>query len=103
MGGDEFAVIELIQQNISSAEPSQLPKKLVSLLNSATMIAGKSLTISASIGISQFPTFAKSIPEVLKQADFAMYEVKQEGKNGAAYFKPIPASAIKNTPLSNVS
>jgi diguanylate cyclase (GGDEF)-like protein len=103
MGGDEFAVIELFQQNISGAEPSQLPDQLVSLLNSATMIAGKSLTISASIGISQFPTSAKNIPEVLKQADFAMYEVKQQGKNRAAYFKPCPVATIKNNPLSNVS
>jgi len=103
MGGDEFAVIELIQLNGSDATPSPLPSKLVSLLNSSTMISGKSLTISASIGISQFPTFAKSIPEVLKQADFAMYEVKQQGKNGAAYFKPYSVSTIKNNPLSSVN
>jgi diguanylate cyclase len=103
MGGDEFAVIELIQQPESDAEPSQLPDKLVNLLNCSTMVAGKSQVISASIGISQFPTFAKNIPEVLKQADFAMYEVKQQGKNGAAYFKPCPIATIRKKPLSNVS
>jgi EAL domain-containing protein (putative c-di-GMP-specific phosphodiesterase class I) len=43
------------------------------------------LTVSASIGISTFPANGKTSPELLRNADAAMYHIKENGRNGCDF------------------
>ncbi|MCW8327436.1 GGDEF domain-containing protein [Photobacterium sp. SDRW27] len=89
MGGDEFAIIELCSPSTNSQANhphSDITDLLTEVFAQPFMFAGALHQISASIGVSQFPKQAKSISAVLKQADFAMYEVKQCGKDGLRHF-----------------
>ncbi|MCG7585434.1 GGDEF domain-containing protein [Photobacterium sp. OFAV2-7] len=87
MGGDEFAVIELCQP--TGNNNSCITEQLTEIFSKPAMFAGSFHSISASIGVSQFPKEAKSVSQVLKQADFAMYEVKQQGKDGLLHYRTL--------------
>jgi len=87
MGGDEFAIIELCQP--TGDVNSCISDQLAEVFNRPAMFAGSFHPISASIGVSQFPKAARSTSEVLKQADFAMYEVKQQGKDGLLHYRSL--------------
>lgn len=78
-GGDEFIVA--IPDFISVSE---LEKRAISIIKSLSHpfeIEGDEYTITTSIGISIFPTDGKDIKTLLKNADYAMYKAKGQGKN----------------------
>ena len=83
MGGDEFAVIEYLTEQ----HEGNISQKLLSCFRQPIILNGKNYAVSASIGSSEFPTPASSVSELLQQADFAMYEVKQQGKNGVIHYQ----------------
>ncbi|TSE19273.1 Phytochrome-like protein cph2 [Tepidimonas alkaliphilus] len=57
---------------------------------------GRSLRITASLGIAVFPDHAGSLAELVAAADLAMYHAKSAGKNGwRLYDGQIDASAIE--------
>jgi len=79
MGGDEFAI--LIRDIDSDSDAINVSKRLLNCLRSEYDIGGARLTIGASIGISFFPEDGKHANELLKNADIAMYQAKEGGKN----------------------
>lgn len=95
MGGDEFAIIEKLQ-----ADPmSSLDAVLMDAFKAPAYYAKEFHAISASIGASEFPKHAKTVSHLLQQADFAMYEVKQQGKNGMIHYSTRQAEAAENSPM----
>ncbi|MDV5169475.1 GGDEF domain-containing protein [Photobacterium rosenbergii] len=83
MGGDEFAVIE----SLAVQHEINISQKLLNSFQQPVILNGKNYPISASIGSSEYPLNASNVSEVLQQADFAMYEVKLQGKNGVVHFQ----------------
>ncbi|MBL1417161.1 MAG: diguanylate cyclase [Moritella sp.] len=79
-GGDEFVVLLTDVRDIRSIE--KVAKRLRVSLNQAVMINNLSVNLSASIGISFFPDHTLIPKELISQADKAMYQVKNKGKNG---------------------
>jgi len=49
-------------------------------------VDGRQLAVSASIGVSVFPSDGDQINTLMRQADMAMYEVKSRGRNGWLFF-----------------
>ncbi|MBK7993662.1 MAG: GGDEF domain-containing protein [Blastocatellia bacterium] len=85
IGGDEFIII--LEDIFSLEDAAKVAQKVVNTLSTAFAIEGKKLLIGASIGISIFP-FHGHDPEILiKNADKAMYEIKEAGKNGFGFYK----------------
>ena len=84
LGGDEFIV--LLPKLGSPNEALQVAKKLLLALE----VPGKSkdlgLRIEASIGIANFPEHGKSVDELLRHADLAMYQSKKRGGNCVSIF-----------------
>ncbi len=78
-GGDEFAVLLTEIVNVSDCE--RVAKKILSAFRLPHQVAGKSLVIGLSIGISIFPTDAKSCQAMFNHADKAMYEAKKTGSS----------------------
>lgn len=84
-GGDEFLVVLIGIKNMDEVNISI--KRFQSIIKSSQIqINDKALDISASIGISVFPTDATDIPTLIDQADQAMYEVKRSGKNNFKFY-----------------
>jgi diguanylate cyclase (GGDEF)-like protein len=83
LGGDEFVVILPDITDITDVK-SIADKVLVSISNE-DYVPDKDISLSASIGISVFPTDAKDGSALLKLADDAMYIAKHSGKNRYHY------------------
>jgi len=75
LGGDEFGVI--IAPLASVAEATQLAGRISDALARPLPVAGISLRIDASIGISVCPEHGSTAEVLLRKADVAMYEAKR--------------------------
>jgi diguanylate cyclase (GGDEF)-like protein/PAS domain S-box-containing protein len=83
LGGDEFTVIVPIQD---ASHAKIVADKLLSAFEAPFSIAGQSLTIQASLGVSVYPHDGTDASTLQKHADIAMYHVKNSGKNDAHMF-----------------
>ncbi|MFH1217289.1 MAG: sensor domain-containing diguanylate cyclase [Pseudomonadota bacterium] len=84
LGGDEFAVIldnlHDLQDAVNTAE------RILAAFSKPVLLRGKEIYSSPSIGIALYPLDAQSIENLLKNADIAMYQAKQNGGNGYSFF-----------------
>ncbi len=82
LGGDEFAVI-LPGADIETG--MLVANKLLTALEDSINIDGMELSISASLGIASFPEHGVNPSSLLKSADVAMYEAKQNKEGYCVY------------------
>ena len=80
LGGDEFAALLVNATNYEVMEPAF--KNLCDKLSKTYTKDGKSVKVSASIGISSAPNQGSTFEELYKKSDLALYQVKKESKNG---------------------
>jgi len=84
LGGDEFAIL---LDGLSTPETAaKIASSVVSALAKSFNIAGHQLFISASIGISCYPEDSLDADALLLNADIAMYQIKEAGRNGFRFF-----------------
>jgi len=85
LGGDEFTIILPDIDGLSGGE--QVAKKVLESLAQPLTLAGReeSLT-SGSIGIAFYPDDTSNADTLLKYADMAMYQAKENGRNAFAFF-----------------
>jgi len=79
LGGDEFTVVM-----DSVSEPGVIAgfaNRLLDVVRQPIRLGGCEVVVSASIGISVYPTDVDSIDELLASADAAMYRAKRAGRN----------------------
>jgi len=79
LGGDEFVLL-LVGLQAPEECVSSLHRLLLAI-NQPIQLRGKSLRISASIGVSLYPEDEQDADTLLHHADQAMYIAKQSGKN----------------------
>jgi len=84
-GGDEFSII-LTGKNIPDYA-CMLADKIIEKLSQPYEIDGSYVYIGASIGIAIAHDDKSDETELLKQADIALYEAKNEGRNTFCIFK----------------
>lgn len=83
LGGDEFvAILEDIQRR-ENVVP--IVKNLMQALNEPYMLAQVKVSIGVSIGISFYPLDGYDVESLLRNADNAMYHVKQHGRNNYCF------------------
>ena len=84
LGGDEFT---LILPDISTSRGAAIvAQKILKSLTMPFLLSNGEYTIGASIGISIYPSNGISSEELVKNADIAMYQAKQNGKNNYQFF-----------------
>ncbi|WP_205231454.1 EAL domain-containing protein [Azospira oryzae] len=83
LGGDEFVVV-LADAQLDGA--SQVARKIIDRVGQPFVIDGHQLTVTPSIGISLFPHDARDFQSLLKNADTAMYQAKESGRNAYQFF-----------------
>jgi diguanylate cyclase (GGDEF)-like protein len=78
LGGDEFIVL-IEGPRVAEAAPG-IASRIMDALNETLLMDGHSMTVGASIGISQFPDDSGTAEELLLNADAAMYAAKSGGR-----------------------
>ncbi|WP_345814993.1 diguanylate cyclase [Paraburkholderia sp. PREW-6R] len=78
LGGDEFIV--LVEGPRSAEAAPAIASRVVQALNEELVVDGQSMTVGASIGISQYPDDSSTPEELLLNADAAMYAAKTGGR-----------------------
>jgi diguanylate cyclase (GGDEF)-like protein/PAS domain S-box-containing protein len=86
MGGDEFVV--LIEEFTEAGQVAEVAKKLLDTVGRPFSLQGRECQVSASLGISIYPDDGKDADTLIKNADIAMYLVKQQGKNSFRFYSP---------------
>lgn len=86
LGGDEFVTLYPAPEN--SEQVANLASRIAATLDQPFLIDGRYFSISSSIGITLYPDDGTSSNEILKNADIAMYEAKQSGRNQFTFFTP---------------
>lgn len=81
LGGDEF-VMALSGRLHEIAGIRSVADKVLTALAAPFRIQEQEILISASIGISLFPDDSGAAAELLEYADQALYQAKQDGRNG---------------------
>jgi diguanylate cyclase (GGDEF)-like protein/PAS domain S-box-containing protein len=84
LGGDEFIV--LAGDLAGPGDASPLAEGLLEQLRRPFLLDGRELVLTASLGIACFPQDGDGAPELLRNADTAMYHAKAEGRNAYQYF-----------------
>lgn len=96
MGGDEFTVI--LAELPSSSHLETLLQKMLRSLGDVFQLGTEQVFVSASIGITMYPTDATEIEDLLKNADQALYVAKGAGRNRFSFFTP----ALQEAALTRV-
>ena len=86
IGGDEFLLIIEDIDNVESVKETF--NRILESLKKPLDLGGFRYYVSCSIGISQFPIDSYDPDELIRQADMAMYQAKQSGKNTYCFFHP---------------
>jgi len=98
IGGDEFTII--FDNITEESDAILLANKLIETIKKPFEIEGQTFYLSLSIGVSLFPYHGLNKNELSKNADSAMYEVKNNGRDGILlYDKRFTESLIKKVSL----
>jgi diguanylate cyclase (GGDEF)-like protein/PAS domain S-box-containing protein len=84
LGGDEFTVI--LQDVRGADDAAMLAQKLVNAIAEPFCAEGGDIFIGASVGITLYPNDAQEAEGLIRNADLAMYRVKETGRNGYRFF-----------------
>lgn len=92
LGGDEFAL--LVKNRGGIAELEAKAKGIISALEKNWVVSSQEFFISLSIGIALYPEHGSTYQTLLKNADTAMYAVKNKGKGCYELFEKTMADKI---------
>ncbi|MBK9440401.1 MAG: EAL domain-containing protein [Comamonadaceae bacterium] len=83
-GGDEFTVV--LPELDRAEDAAMVALALQKSLTLPFLLAGHSVHISASIGVALYPQDGESVDVLIRNADLAMHSMKDQGRNGHAFF-----------------
>lgn len=83
LGGDEFTILF---PHSNTEECEEFAKELLQLFVNGFVLDGNEYFITPSIGISIYPKDGDDVNTLIKNADTAMYNVKEKGKNNYQLF-----------------
>ena len=84
LGGDEFVIVLDDVPNIEAVDSTA--GKVLEVLGKPFDLGGPEFFASASIGISVFPQDGGNARTLLKNADAAMYQAKESGRNNVQHY-----------------
>ena len=100
LGGDEFLVMldELNEDAIAAAaQAKHVATKILTSLRQPYTLGERTYSGTASIGITLLAEQHRTIDDIFKQADLAMYQAKADGRNTLCFFDPQMQAAVSAT------
>jgi diguanylate cyclase (GGDEF)-like protein/PAS domain S-box-containing protein len=85
-GGDEFVV--LLSEVEHAEDAAILARRILQAVSEAHFIEKHDLHITTSIGVSVYPDDGLDAETIIKNADTAMYQAKENGRHGYQFFEP---------------
>ncbi len=85
LGGDEYAV--LLEDATSVQEARNVAMRILDEVNRPFLVEGHEIRITASLGVVYADSREMSAEEVLRAADVAMYDAKENGRNRVHIFE----------------
>jgi len=85
MGGDEFIIVLTRQPDEQAVALAS--REFLMALRAPHQIEDNELFVTASIGVAIYPRHGKTVAELLRNADLAMYHAKNSGKNEVEVFR----------------
>ncbi|MDO9208185.1 MAG: diguanylate cyclase, partial [Sulfuricurvum sp.] len=99
LGGDEFI---MLFPNTDSNAAMHIATKLITEISKISIIEHNELTTTPSIGIAIYPNDGEDFETLLKNADTAMYRVKNSSRNGFHFFtQEMQLNLARNLQLEN--
>ncbi|MEJ1353753.1 MAG: EAL domain-containing protein [Candidatus Sedimenticola sp. (ex Thyasira tokunagai)] len=93
-GGDEFLVV---LPNISTTRSAEIiAEKIGHSMTEPFLLESREVYVTASIGITVYPEDGDTPQILLRNADSAMYQAKDEGRNSHCFFTPSMNEQAKN-------
>src|SRR3989339_904664 len=80
-GGEEFAIILPATDMASALEKAKRIREHVESINLDSVVTGKSLKMTISIGVANFPEHGAEYEAIVTAADSALYKAKRSGRN----------------------
>ncbi|HEY3730056.1 MAG TPA: EAL domain-containing protein [Steroidobacteraceae bacterium] len=84
LGGDEFVV--MLTNLTDEAQTAAVANRIRQSLGEPLDCGGHRLVVTPSIGIALYPQDGTDIEDLLVKADMAMYQAKDQGRNGYAFY-----------------
>ncbi len=98
LGGDEFVV--LLSEIGYAADAAITVTKIMTALRREHSIGEHRLHVTASIGISTYPDDGEDAETLIKNADTAMYDAKEHGRDNYQFFqKEMSSQAVERQSL----
>ncbi|MFD0051609.1 putative bifunctional diguanylate cyclase/phosphodiesterase [Actinomycetes bacterium NPDC127524] len=84
-GGDEFTYI--IRANTEIEEIKKITEDVLYALSKPYRVESVEMNITPSIGVAVYPYGGRTVEDLMKNADTAMYQAKENGKNSYYIFE----------------
>ncbi|WP_263771225.1 EAL domain-containing protein [Propionivibrio soli] len=85
MGGDEFV---LLLHDTDALGAEAMVQRVLHRLGEPVVLDDLCITLTSSIGIALFPVDGRTRDELIKNADTAMYQVKERGRSNFRFYHP---------------
>ncbi len=85
IGGDEFVIF---LQHSDAIGSEVVAKRILEMLANPFVLNDMRFSIGCSIGLSLYPQDGRTLDDLIKCADTAMYRVKERGRGNYRYYQP---------------
>ncbi|BAL25544.1 bifunctional diguanylate cyclase/phosphodiesterase [Azoarcus sp. KH32C] len=98
LGGDEFVVLleGLNEEQLTAANVAEtIAAKLSIAISRPVILKGEIHHVTPSIGVTLFHHATQDAEALLKQADLALYQAKDAGRNAVRFYNPAMQAAVE--------
>jgi diguanylate cyclase (GGDEF)-like protein len=100
LGGDEFTI--MLSDIEHFQDVAKIARRILEAVSVPYALEGQEVFVSTSIGISLYPFDATTASDLIRNADGAMYQAKEQGRNGyQIYDESMNAKALERIILES--
>jgi len=86
LGGDEFVL--LVEEYEGPTVLIEIAERILAAIYQPLALGGHEINLSVSIGICTYPADARDANALLSNADIALYQAKEQGRNRYRFYSP---------------
>jgi diguanylate cyclase (GGDEF)-like protein len=91
-GGDEFAIVTQISKK---SDVEDFGNRIMKAFEKPCRLASQPIQVSTSIGIAMAPDHGRSVQELFRNADIALYDAKENGRGKWVLFDDAMAARVQ--------